>query len=185
MAIATDPGRLGRRSHGVVISDPVHPSRAWSLGFRALYRTLGWLDPVLRLWWQGYGLGNVVQVTIAGRRTGRPQRTLLGLLVADGQWYLGHPNGPAHWTRNLDAADGRMLVSWPGQASVAFRAAPLAPGLERDQAIRATAQHPFPGNLIYRLARSHVRAAGRYYRLELDEGQAPRAGRRSDTRLPG
>jgi len=168
MAIATDPGRLGRRSQGVVISDPVDPSLAWSLGFRALYRTLGWLDPVLRLWWHGYGLGNVVQVTIVGRRTGRPHRTLLGLLRADGRWYLGHPNGSAHWTRNLDAAGGRLLIGWPGQAPVLFRAVPLPQGGERDRAIRATAQHPFPGNLIYRLARSHVRAAGRYYRLELD-----------------
>ena len=77
----------------------VEPSRAWRFGFRALYRTLSWLDPLLRLWWFGYGLGNVVQVTIAGRRTGRPRRTLLGLLVAEGQWYLGHPNGSAQWTR--------------------------------------------------------------------------------------
>ena len=158
----------GIRTHDMSTADPVQPSRAWGYGFRALYRLLGWLDPLLRQWWLGYGLGNVVQVTIAGRRTGVPHQTLLGLLVADGQWYLGHPNGPAQWTQNLDAAGGRLLLSWPGQAPVRFEAQPLPGGPERDRAILATSQHAFPGDLIYRLGRPHVRAAGRYYRLELD-----------------
>ena len=127
------------------------PSRAWSVGFRALYRLLGLVDPILRLWWLRAGLGNVVEVTITGRRTSRPRRTLLGLLATGNQWYLGHPNGPAQWTRNLDAADGRLLVGWPGQPPVGFRASILDPGPERDRAIQATDQHPFPGNLIYRL----------------------------------
>ncbi len=131
---------------------------------------LGWLDRPLWLLWLGFGLGNVVQVTIAGRRTGLPRRILLGLLVADEGWYLGHPNGPAQWTRNLDAADGRLLLSWPGQTSVSFAASLLPSGPERDRAIDATRQHPFPGNLIYRLARRHILAVGRYYRLELDPG---------------
>jgi len=126
------------------------------------------VDPLLRSWWSRQGLGNVVQVTIPGRRTGRPRRTLLGLLVADGQWYLGHPNGPAQWTRNLDAAGGRLQLSWPGQAAVSFEAQPLSNGPERDRVVEATDQHPFPGDLIYRLGRRHVRAVGRYYRLELD-----------------
>jgi hypothetical protein len=152
----------------MAFADPLEPSRAWGLGFRALYRVLGWLDPLLRLLWLQFGLGNVVQVTIAGRRTGAPRRTLLGLLVAGGQWYLGHPNGPAHWTRNLDAAGGRLSLTWPGQAPVAFLARLLPPGPERARVIEATDQHPFPGNLIYRLGRRHVLAAGRYYRLELD-----------------
>ncbi len=153
--------------------DQVIASRVWRCGFRALYFTLGLLDPLLRQWWLGFGLGNVVEVTIAGRRTGTPRQTLLGLLVADGRWYLGHPNGPAQWTQNLDAAGGRLLVTWPGQAFVAFQALLLPRGPERDSAVLATAQHPFPGNLIYRLARRHVGAAGRYYRLELDAGEEP------------
>lgn len=152
----------------MTVRTTAEPSRAWTYGFRVLYRILGWLDRPLSLVWLGYGLGNVVQVTIAGRRTGRPRRILLGLLAADGGWYLGHPNGPAQWTRNLDAAGGRLLLSWPGQAFVAFHAELLGPGSERDRAIQATGQHPFPGNLIYALARRHVRAVGRYYRLELD-----------------
>ena len=150
------------------LGDRVEPSPFWGFGFRALYRTLAWLDPVLRQWWLGFGLGNVVQVTIVGRRTGRSRETLLGLLMADGQWYLGHPNGSAHWTDNLDAAGGRLRLTWPGQTFVTFQAVSLPRGPERDRAILATGQHPFPGNLIYRLARRHVRAVGRYYRLELD-----------------
>ncbi len=149
------------------------PSRAWALGFRALYGLLGILDPAIRLWWLQAGLGNVVEVTIPGRRTSRPRRTLLGLLSAKGHWYLGHPNGPAQWTWNLDAAGGRLLVGWPGQAPVGFRATLVGQGPERDRAIRATSQHPFPGNLVYRLGRRHVSASGRYYRLELDAGAWP------------
>lgn len=144
------------------------PSRAWSLGFRALYAFLRLVDPLLRMVWIQSGLGNVIEVTIEGRSSGKPRRTLLGLLSSDGNWYLGHPNGPAQWTRNLDAANGRLLIGWPGQAPVSFRADPLPPGSERHAAILATSQHPFPGDLIYRLGRHHVLAVGRYYRLELD-----------------
>jgi len=154
----------------VSASDPTHPSRGWGSGFRALYRVLGLADPLLRRWWLRQGLGNVVQVSIPGRRTGRPRDVLLGLLVADGQWYLGHPNGPAQWTRNLDAANGHLRLTWPGQQPVSFEAHWLADGPERDRAIAATSQHPFPGDVIYRLGRRHVRAVGRYYRLELDPG---------------
>jgi len=149
-------------------SSALQPSRAWTLAFRVLYRLLGVVDPLLCFLWLSQGLGNVILVTIPGRRSGRTRQTLLGLLVADGQWYLGHPNGPAHWTRNLDAAGGHLLVSWPGQPPVSFGSELLAPGPERDRAIRATNQHPFPGNLIYGLGRRHVDLAGRYYRLELD-----------------
>lgn len=148
--------------------EPVQPSSAWGFGFRTLYRILGLFDPLLRYAWLAYGLGNVVQITVVGRRSGKPRQALLGLLVADGQWYLGHPNGAAQWTRNLDSADGHLLLTWPGQPPVAFAATLLGPGPERDRAIQATNQHPFPGNLIYGLGRGHVLAAGRYYRLELD-----------------
>lgn len=150
---------------------PGRPSRAWSLGFRVLYGLLALLDPLFRIVWHQAGLGNVIQVTIPGRSSGRPRRTLLGLLSSGGNWYLGHPNGPAQWTRNLDAAGGRLQIAWPGQAPVSFRADPLPPGPEREQAILATDQHPFPGDVIYRLGRRHVLATGRYYRLELDAGE--------------
>ena len=39
--------------------------------------------------------------------------------------------------------------------------------------IRATfRQHPFPGNVLYWLARRHVRAVGTYYRIEPAQGDA-------------
>jgi hypothetical protein len=51
-------------------------------------------------------------------------------------------------------------------APVAIRAVLLPPGQERSAVISATNQHPFPGNLVYWLARRHILAVGRYYRLE-------------------
>ena len=144
----------------------------WSLAFRSLYRVLGWMDPLLRAWWRRFGLGNVVLVTTTGWRTAHPRDVLLGLLAADGRWYLGHPDGSAAWTRNLDAAAGRLLVRWPGLDATPFMARLLPVGPERERAILATWQHPFPGDLLYRAARRHVLAVGRYYRLERDEAAA-------------
>ena len=47
------------------------------------------------------------------------------------------------------------------------RPAVLEPGPERDTVVRATfRQHPFPGNVLHRLAAGHVSAAGVYVRLE-------------------
>lgn len=108
----------------------------------------------------------MVQVTISGRRSGQPRSVLLGELAANGRLYLGHPNGPAEWTRNLDAAGGWLMIARSPGAASPWQAILLAAGPERDAVIKATGQHPFPGNLIYRLARGHVQAVGRYYRLE-------------------
>jgi hypothetical protein len=144
----------------------------WSLAFRSLYRVLGWMDPLLRAWWQRFGLGNVVLVTTTGWRTAHPRDVLLGLLTADGRWYLGHPDGSAAWTRNVDAAAGRLVVRWAGLEATPFVARLLPVGPERERAILATWQHPFPGDLLYRAARRHVLAVGRYYRLERDETAA-------------
>lgn len=154
------------------VGPPLEHHGGWSVAFRALYRVLGWTDPLLRAWWRRFGLGNVVLVTTTGRRTARPRDVLLGLLVTNGRWYLGHPDGSAAWTRNVDAADGRLLVRWPGLEAAPFVARLLPAGPERERAILATWQHPFPGDLLYRAARRHVLAVGRYYRLERDEAAA-------------
>ena len=149
-----------------------HRSRGWSVYLRAQYRLIRFLDPLVRLVWRAYGLGNVVELGLIGRRTGRPRRVLIGLLRADGRWFVGHPNGPCPWTMNLEAAGGGTLTaSWPTILSV--RARRLAPGPERDQAILATSQHVFPGNVVYRLARAHVRAVGAYYALEVVDAEPP------------
>jgi len=91
---------------------------------------------------------------------------VLGLLRAEGRWFLGHPNGDTAWTRNLDASpDAELVLRWP--SPVAVHAERLADGPIRESAVMATGQHVFPGNLIYRLARPHVRAAGAYFEIKL------------------
>ena len=63
------------------------------------------------------------------------------------------------WTRNLEAA-GTADIAFRAAAPVSVRARRLEPGEERDRAILATGQHPFPANIVYRLARRHIRAVG-------------------------
>jgi hypothetical protein len=124
------------------------------------------MAPIVRPIVRSVGLGNVVELEVAGRRTGRRRPVLLGLLRVGGEWYVGHPNGAAGWTRNLDAAGNASLVL-RREPAVPIRPALLAAGDERDRVIRATwRQHVFPGNVIYWLARRHILAVGRYYRVE-------------------
>lgn len=156
-------------------------SSRWRIGFRALYRVLRLADPVIRGWWLAAGLGNVVELRVPSRRSGRMRSILVGVLRTGDALYLGHPNGHVQWTLDLAAA-GEGELRWPGAAeSVAFRPVWLAPGVERSAAIRATRQHPFPGNLVYRLGRRHIEAVGVFCRLEpaardrLDEERPPMA----------
>jgi F420H(2)-dependent quinone reductase len=129
------------------------------------YRLVALGGPFVRSWWRAYGFGNIVELQVAGRRTGRPRRILLGLLRAGDRWYLGHPNGHVGWTRNLEAAGtADLVIRWPARQLV--RATLLPPGDARDEAILCTWQHPFPGNLVYRLARAHVRAVGVFFAIE-------------------
>jgi hypothetical protein len=151
-------------------------SAAWTAWFRVQYRLIRLADPLVRAWLGRPGLADTVDLVIVGRRSGRPRPVLVGLLELDGRWYVGHPNGPVHWTRNLEAA-GRATLLRPGMAPVEVSAEPLSQGSERSAAIGATfVQHPFPGNLTYRLAGRHVEAVGAFYRLEpLDPPPAPDA----------
>jgi hypothetical protein len=123
------------------------------------------MEPLIRALHASVGLGNVVELRVTARRTGRQRAVLLGLLRARSRLYLGHPNGETAWTRDLEAAD-RGQLAWRHVPALWFRPIRLGHGQERDAAIRATDQHPFPGNLIYRLARRHVLAVGVYFRLE-------------------
>jgi hypothetical protein len=140
-------------------------SRTWTIAFRAFYRLLRVMEPLIRAVWARYGLGNVVLLRLPRRASGRMRSVPLGVLRVDEQMYLGHPNGPSTWTRDLDAAEVAELVP-PRGTALAVRAVLLEDGPERAAVIRATNQHPFPGNLVYRLARRHILAVGRYYRLE-------------------
>lgn len=142
------------------------PSRAWRAFFHAFYRLIHPVEPLLERWLARRALGDTVEVRIVGRRTGLERPVLLGLLVVGGRWYVGHPAGDTAWTLNLEAAGEANLVLPRGRA-VAVRSVALAPGPERDAAIRATfRQHPFPGNVLYWLSRRNLFAVGRYFRLE-------------------
>jgi hypothetical protein len=143
-------------------------SAFWHRLFPIEYRLIRALDPLVAPIWRRVGLGNVIQLDVPGRRTGLPRRVLLGLLRDGDRWFLGHPNGDVAWTRNLEAAGGGIVSLRPG-SSVSVRAARLPDGDLRDRAIRATDQHVFPGNLVYRLARAHIRAAGSYFLVEPEE----------------
>jgi hypothetical protein len=141
-------------------------SRFWTLALRLLYWVITRLQPLVRPLAERVGLGNVVELTVVGRRTGRRRVVLLGLLRVDDGWYLGHPNGPVNWTRNLDAA-GSATLTLAHQPPVEIRPELLPVGEERCRVIAATwHQHAFPGNVIYWLARRHIFAVGRYYRIE-------------------
>lgn len=171
------PGRRVVRTLGMTASPAAAPSRAWHWTWRGLYRLLRLLDPVLRLAWRGSALGldRSVDIVVPGRRTGRERRVLVTLLSVDGRAYVGHPNGAAPWTRNVEAAGTVELGHADGRRDRA-RAVRLAAGPERDAVIRATwDQQPVPGNVIYALARRHVRAVGVYFRLETDRPGSPDA----------
>lgn len=115
--------------------------------------------------WRGGGIGNIVELEVRRRGRSDSRLRMVGVLHANGHSYLGHPNGDVGWTRDLAAA-GEGIIHYPNGAALHFAAVPLPPGEERDQAIRSTGQHPFPGNLVYRLGRRQVRRVGVYFRLE-------------------
>lgn len=137
----------------------------WRAAYRVLYRVLAWLDPAIRAFWRRAGIGNVVELRVPDRNGGPVRSRLVGLLHADGSQYIGHPNGDVGWTRDLAAADTAVIVH-PNGAEWRFRATRLNEGDERERAIRATSQHPFPGSLAYRLGRGHIRNVGVFFRLE-------------------
>jgi hypothetical protein len=140
-------------------------SPGWRRFFPVMYRVIRLMDQPLVAFWRRFGFGNIVELRVVGRRTGHERRTILGLLRDGNRWFLGHPSGHVAWTHNLrDASHADLVIRWPH--AVPVRATLLPPGELRDRAILATGQHPFPGNLVYRLARAHVRAEGVFFVLE-------------------
>jgi len=142
-------------------------SRFWARAWPGFYRLIRLVEPIVLGLTRRFGLGDTVEVRIRRRRSGTARSVLLGLLRVDGGWYLGHPNGECGWTRDLDAdADATVSAAWLPMTLV--RASPLPAGVERTAVVAATyRQHPFPGNVLYWLARHHIQAVGRYYRLEV------------------
>lgn len=140
-------------------------SSFWRRVFKVQYRLLAWLDRPIRAVWRRHGIGNVLELRVARRDGKGERRRLLGLLRAGDGLYLGHPSGHVGWTRDLQAC-GQAKLRHPNGAEWQFNATRLAHGEERERAIRSTGQHPFPGNLMYRLGRAHVRRRGVFFRLE-------------------
>jgi hypothetical protein len=130
-----------------------------------MYGVLRVLDGWIRVWWRAGALGNVVELRVAGSRTGRLRRVLLTLLRDGDRWFLGHPNGDVAWTLNLEAA-GTADVILRGGPALTISARRLEPGELRDRAILATREQPFPANIVYRLARAHIRAVGVFFVIE-------------------
>jgi hypothetical protein len=149
---------------------PDRATRAWGAWWRAWYRLLRMVEgPLVRVA-LGRGFGNLIVMRVPGRRTGRERAIPLGLLTLGDQRYLGHPSGEAGWTRDLQAA-GEATIESGRIARSRVRPVLLRPGPERDAAIGASfRQHPFPGNLMYRLAGEHVRSNGIFLRLDPEDG---------------
>ncbi|HEU0237080.1 MAG TPA: hypothetical protein VFR14_11635 [Candidatus Limnocylindrales bacterium] len=146
---------------------PDRGSAGWRWFFRIAYRFVRLADPLLRavIGLVGPFLPRAVDLEVVGRRSGHSRRVLLTLLTVDDAWFVGHPNGPAPWTRNLEAAGVGRLTLRDGR-SVRVRPVRLWGGPERESVIRATwSQQPFPANVAYALARRHIRRVGVYYRL--------------------
>ena len=90
------------------------------------------------------------------------------MLLADGRrtGTSAIPTGTCAWTRNLEAAGtAELSLSWPTTIPIKARGWP--PGSCATRPILATSQHVFPGNIVYRLARRHVRAVGTYFLIEV------------------
>ena len=141
-------------------------SASWAALFRIAYRLLRLGSPIVGWAVRLGAFPSFVRLTVVGRRTGRPRSTWVTLLLADGRWYVGHPNGRAGWALNLAAA-GSGTVAHGGGRATPVRAFLLPDRPERDRAIAAALeQQPWPANWLYRAARHHVAAVGVYFRLE-------------------
>jgi hypothetical protein len=157
----------GGAPQAVIIGLRPRRSAAWSVAWRAMYRGIRILDPLIRSWIANDlpGLQGIVELRFVGRRTGRSRRVLITLLHHDGRWYVGHPNGEASWVQNAEAS-GWVDVEPPGAHGPRFAIQRLSAGAERDAVIRATTrQQPFPANLLYQAAQRHIAAVGVYHRL--------------------
>jgi hypothetical protein len=102
---------------------------------------------------------------IVGRRSGEERHYLLNHLQVDGGRYVGHPNGSSQWVRNLVAAGGCTMIDRAG-TSERVTATELPDGPERDAVIASTGHMPPPAGIVYGAASRHIRAVGRFFRIE-------------------
>jgi hypothetical protein len=144
----------------------------WRIAWRIFYfvaRRFGWLVRLSVAAGVPSFEDRILELRLVGRRTGRPRPVLVTLIRVRGAWYVGHPNGPAAWLANLEAA-GVVTATLLGFPPVRLRATFLPVGPERTAVIRATSSEQLiPARPLYWAARGHILRAGIYCRLELAE----------------
>lgn len=138
-------------------------SRVWAAILQGFLR--GAPTQVMRIVRRRMPAAPIEEFVFIGRRTGKERRMLLGLFDVDGRWYVGSPNGTSGWVRNLQATGECVVIRRDGVPR-RVRATELRPGDERDSVIAATGRQPAPAGNVYRGARAHISAVGRYFRLE-------------------
>lgn len=89
------------------------------------------LQPLLRL---GLGVGGARELTVSGRRSGRPRTVPVNPLEYDGELYLVAPRGDTMWARNLRET-GRCQLRL-GRSTATYEATELAVS-ERPPLLRA------------------------------------------------
>lgn len=157
----SDPAGLENR--------PARESRVW--------RALLWFfvdkapTPLMRVLRRAQPGSPFEEFVFVGRRTGKERRLLLALYEIDGAWYVGHPNGTSHWIRNMQAAGGCTVVRRDGSA-VRIAASEVEDPALRERILAATGTAPAPAGLIFRAARSHIRAVGRYFLMNPDQASS-------------
>lgn len=107
----------------------------------------------------------IEEFVIVGRRSGAERHYLLNHIQVDGRRYVGHPNGSSQWIRNLAASGVLTMIDRAGTTE-RLTATEVGDGPERDAAIAWTATMPPPAGRVYGAAAGHIRAAGRFFRIE-------------------
>jgi deazaflavin-dependent oxidoreductase (nitroreductase family) len=107
----------------------------------------------------GIPTGNVVLLSVSGRRTGQPRSTVLNLHVENGRRYLVSPYGQVGWVQNVRAAEGRARLKSRGrmedirlQELPAAQAAPLLKYYSEKFKIVAPYFDAKPGDPVERFA---------------------------------
>ncbi len=107
----------------------------------------------------------IEEFVIVGRRSGAERHYLLNHIQVEGRRYVANPNGTSQWVRNLAAAGVLTMIDRAGTTE-RLTATEVGDGPERDAAIAWTATMPPPAGMVYGAAAGHIRAAGRFFRLE-------------------
>lgn len=142
---------------------PARQSRFWRIVLTMMLR--GAPTPVMRRVRARDPRVPIEEFIIVGRRTGTERHYLLNHLQVDGGRYVGHPNGSSQWVRNLVAAGGCTMIDRTG-AIERLTATEVPDGPERDAVIASTGHMPLPAGLVYGAASRHIRASGRFFRVE-------------------